>query len=133
MLAIPLIVAVNRARERARRVPVDTAAPILLYDGTGASTGDVKALASILDGRGLDYATLDTRRLNAMTEAQLRSHRLLIVPGGNFEVMGKALRPSASAAVRGAVGGGLHYLGFCAGAFLAGNSPYNGVNLTSGV
>jgi glutamine amidotransferase-like uncharacterized protein len=29
--------------------------------------------------------------------------------------------------------GGLNYLGICAGAFFAGNSPYNGLNLTSGV
>jgi glutamine amidotransferase-like uncharacterized protein len=27
----------------------------------------------------------------------------------------------------------LNYLGICAGAFFAGNSPYNGLNLTSGV
>jgi len=31
------------------------------------------------------------------------------------------------------VHGGLNYLGICAGAFFAGNSPYNGLNLTSGV
>jgi glutamine amidotransferase-like uncharacterized protein len=34
--------------------------------------------------------------------------------------------------VRGAVKGGLNYLGVCAGAFIAGNSPYNGFNLTDG-
>jgi glutamine amidotransferase-like uncharacterized protein len=28
---------------------------------------------------------------------------------------------------------GLNYLGVCAGAFFAGNSPTNGLNLTSGV
>ena len=32
-----------------------------------------------------------------------------------------------------AVQNGLNYLGVCAGAFFAGNSPTNGLNLTSGV
>jgi hypothetical protein len=34
---------------------------------------------------------------------------------------------------RNTVRGGLSYLGICAGAFFAGASPYNGLNLTSGV
>jgi glutamine amidotransferase-like uncharacterized protein len=68
-----------------------------------------------------------------MNALQLKAHRLLIVPGGNFEEIGKGLAPSTSATIRGAVQGGLHYLGACAGAFFAGDSPYNGLNLTSGV
>jgi glutamine amidotransferase-like uncharacterized protein len=56
----------------------------------------------------------------------------LIVPGGNFEQIGTDLSPVAVANVREAVRGGLNYLGICAGAFFAGNSPYNGLNLTSG-
>ena len=68
-----------------------------------------------------------------MSGPQLRAYRLLIVPGGNFEQMGTGLSATATANVRSAVGAGLNYLGICAGAFLAGNSPYNGLNLTSGV
>lgn len=67
-----------------------------------------------------------------MSESQLREYRLLIVPGGNFEEMGNGLTASTSTNIRGAVRKGLNYLGICAGAFFAGNSPYNGLNLTSG-
>jgi hypothetical protein len=63
------------------------------------------------------------------TQSTSAPHR----PGGNFEEIGKGLAPSTSATIRGAVQGGLHYLGACAGAFFAGDSPYNGLNLTSGV
>jgi glutamine amidotransferase PdxT len=72
-----------------------------------------------------------------MGESQLRAHRLLIVPGGNFVTMGKGLSPATAANVRNAVKSGLNYLGICVGAFLAGSSqiapPFHGLNLTSGV
>jgi len=47
--------------------------------------------------------------------------------------MGNGLTTSATAKVRRAVGSGVGYLGVCAGAFIAGASPYNGLNLTRGV
>jgi glutamine amidotransferase-like uncharacterized protein len=47
--------------------------------------------------------------------------------------MGKGLTPSTATNVRHAVTNGLNYLGICAGAFLAGKSPFNGLNLTSDV
>jgi glutamine amidotransferase-like uncharacterized protein len=68
-----------------------------------------------------------------MSGPQLKSYRLLIVPGGNFEEMGNRLSTTATTNVRTAVGAGLNFLGICAGAFLAGDSPYNGLNLTTGV
>lgn len=105
-------------------------APVLLFSGTGASTGDVAAVKAILERERITYATADSRQLDAMDERALRAHRLLIVPGGNFEVMGKGLAAATPGAIRAAVQGGLHYLGLCAGAFMAGDSPYNGINLT---
>ena len=56
----------------------------------------------------------------------------MIVPGGNFEVMGNGLATSTPAKLRDAVRDGVGYLGVCAGAFIAGDSPYNGLNLTDG-
>jgi hypothetical protein len=110
------------------------AAPeILLFDGSGTSPGDVAALEGVLRDHGLAYAKAGSRRLNDMSQAELDSFRLLIVPGGNFEQMGNGLTPHAAAKVRDAVHGGLSYLGICAGAFLAGASPYNGLDLTGGV
>jgi glutamine amidotransferase-like uncharacterized protein len=106
------------------------APPILLFNGAGTSPNDVAALEQILKRNHFEYATADSRRLNAMSEARLRSHQLLIVPGGNFEKIGNGLTAEASANVRSAVRGGLNYLGICAGAFFAGDSPYNGLNIT---
>ena len=107
---------------------------ILLFDGTGASPGDVAAFQAILNGSRLDYSTVDSSQLNEMDETQLRRHRLLIVPGGNFVDMGRSLTPGAATNVRSAVRNGLNYLGVCGGAFLAAHSSYyNGLDLTSGV
>ena len=68
-----------------------------------------------------------------MGESQLRGYRLLIVPGGNYINIGNSVTSSTTANIRSAVQDGLNYLGICAGGFFAGNSGYNGLNLTSGV
>ncbi len=106
---------------------------LLLFSGKGASPGSVSAIKKILNNKGLNYSIVDSSQLNGMSEAQMRRHSLLIVPGGNFEEIGKGLTSNTTASVRSAVKGGLNYLGICAGAFFAGDSPYNGLNLTSGV
>jgi glutamine amidotransferase-like uncharacterized protein len=106
---------------------------ILLFKGTGTSPGDVAALETILEDNHLDYSTADSAELNQLGESQIRRYRLLIVPGGNFERIGNGLTAGATGNIRNAVAGGLNYLGICAGAFFAGSSPYNGLNLTSGV
>lgn len=115
----------------ARRARSDAA--ILLFEGRGTSPNDVAAVESVLEEAGLAYSTADSADLNGMGGAQLRRYRLLIVPGGNFVEIGNHLTPRTTTTIRDAVGNGLHYLGICAGAFFAGNSPYNGLNLTSGV
>jgi glutamine amidotransferase-like uncharacterized protein len=106
---------------------------VLLFAGRGTSPNDVAALERILRDNDLRYATASSRRVNTMSESELRAYRLLIVPGGNFEEIGNGLTSSATTNLRSAIRSGLNYLGICAGAFFAGNSPYNGLNLTSGV
>ena len=108
-------------------------APILLFNGTGTSPNDVAAVETILNNNQLDYSTANSLQLNQSGESQIQGYRLLIVPGGNFVDMGNSLTSNATANIRNAVQNGLNYLGICAGAFFAGNSPYNGLNLTSGV
>lgn len=108
----------------------DRNAPIILFNGHGASPGDVEAFEALLTRAHLNYTTADSSDLNSTTEADLRSHRLLIIPGGNFIDIGNSLSPAASANIRNAVRNGLHYAGICAGAFLAGSSPPNAINLT---
>jgi len=109
------------------------ASTILLFNGRGTSANDVAAVESVLRDVHLGYATANSEQLGGMTESQLRAYRLLIVPGGNFVEIGMGLTPTTVTNVRNAVHGGVNYLGICAGAFFAGNSPYNGLNLTSGV
>jgi len=130
--AIVCVVVVWAAMSACRNSGGDADAPILLFDGSGTSSGDVAAIERIMRGEHLDYSTVDSSRMNRMSEAQIRKHRLLIIPGGNFVTIGNGLSPGAAANIRGAVRNGLNYLGICAGAFFAGNSPYNGLNLTSG-
>ena len=122
------LTACNEARIPA---PASTT-PILLFNGTGTSPGDVEALEKIFSSEHLRFSTVNSRQLNAMSESQLRQYRLLILPGGNFVQIGNNLTATATANLRQAIRNGLNYLGICAGAFFAGNSPYNGLNLTSG-
>lgn len=108
-------------------------ADILLFTGRGTSSGDVTALEDILRESGWRYSTVSSAQLDAMTESKLKSYRLLILPGGNFEVIGHGLATSTTTKLRRAIGSGMNYLGICAGAFLASAAPYNGLNLTEGV
>ena len=109
-------------------------APILLFDGTGASPNDVAAIEALLNKNQLKYSTANSSQLNGMSTSQLSHYRLLIVPGGNFIEIGRGLTPAATANIRNAVQNGVNYLGVCGGAFFASTySGYNGLNLTSGV
>jgi hypothetical protein len=118
----------------AATLPTSSGTPIiLLFIGRGTSPNDVAALERILSENHFSYSTANSRRLNRMSESELRAYRLLIVPGGDFEEIGNALTSSTTANLRNAIRSGLNYFGICAGAFFAGNSPYNGLNLTSGV
>ena len=113
------------------------AASILVFAGSGTSPGDVAAIEAVLELQGFDYATANSRQLDAMSTADLRAYHLLIIPGGNFVKMGQGLSLGTFGKIRQSVKDGLNYLGMCAGAFLAGDSPsnglYNGLNLTEGV
>jgi hypothetical protein len=123
---VPLAVAAGPACEDRGSAPLNppSAAPILLFGGAGTSDDDVAAVEAILKESHLGYSRVSTSQLNAMSEPELRSYRLLIVPGGNFERIGRNLKPGAIANVHDAVENGLGYLGICAGAFLAGRSTH---------
>ena len=107
--------------------------PILLFNGTGTSPNDVKAVETILKDSLLDFSAVSSRQLNGMSKSQLMPYRLIIIPGGNFIDMGDGLATNAIANIHDAVQGGLNYLGICAGGFLAGHASYKSLNLTSGV
>lgn len=108
--------------------------PVLLYGGTGASSSDVTSIQNILTSMGLTYRTATAYQMNTMSEATMRSYKLIIFPGGNSIQMGNALYKSTTALIRKVVlYDNVPYLGLCAGAFIGGYSIYNGINLTGGV
>ena len=108
--------------------------PVLLYNGTGTSSGDVTAVESVLSTLNLHYSTANTSQMEAISASQLAAYKLLIVPGGNSITIGNNLSQNATTKIHNAVlNNGLHYLGICAGAFFGGYSIHNGLNLTNGV
>jgi hypothetical protein len=106
---------------------------VLLFNGTGTSPNDVAAIETLLEKSRISYSTANSAQLDDMSAARLRAYRLVIVPGGDFTRIGTGLRKETAAKLRDSVHHGVSYLGICAGAFFAGRSPYNGLNLTSGV
>jgi glutamine amidotransferase-like uncharacterized protein len=126
---IPLVVVLAASCAAKPPAPAD----ILLFDGHGTSPGDVAAFEELLRAGGLPYAKASSAQLNAISETDLKKYRLIVMPGGNFVEMGRGLAEDTTAKIRHAVGSGVGYLGVCAGAFVAGASPYNGLNLTGGV
>ena len=106
-------------------------AEVLLFDGIGTSRGDVRAFKNLLDRQDVRFDTADADDINRMHKDKLRAYRLLIVPGGNFEEMGREFTPYGRENIRAAVANGMNYLGVCAGAFLAGALRDNhDINLT---
>jgi hypothetical protein len=106
--------------------------PILIFNGTGTSPNDVIAVEKVVTTLGLAYNTANSSQLDSISQSELMSYRLFIVPGGNSITIGNNLSSKATATVHDAVAQGLNYLGICAGGFFGGYSEYNGLDLTSG-
>jgi glutamine amidotransferase PdxT len=105
---------------------------VLLFIGTGTSSGDVSAVKTILGNLKLTYATATTSQLNAMSESTLKTYKLFLMPGGNAVTISQNLSSKTTTNIHNAiVNDGMHYLGICAGAFFAGDSSYNYLSLTS--
>src|SRR6187397_1767655 len=95
--------------QQSTSVPRDSKSPpdILLFNGNGISRNGVAALQALLEASGFRYDTIDSPHLDALPDTRLREYRLLIVPGGNFEVLGQGLKRETVARVRAAVLAGL--------------------------
>ena len=123
--------------DAARAVAAGASVPlVLLFVGTGTSSGDVSAVKTILGDLSLTYATATSSQLNAMSESTLKTYKLFLMPGGDAITISKYLSSTTITNLHNAiVNDGLHYLGICAGAFFADSSGvYHYLNLTpSGV
>jgi len=109
------------------------ASQVLLYDGAGSTSGGVSALTSLLKSLGYSYTTANETQMNAMTLSQYEQYKLILWPGGNSITMGAALTTKTASNIHDAIVlGGVSYLGFCAGAFMAETSSlYNTFNLAT--
>ncbi len=116
----------------ARAVTASSIPTVLLFVGTGTSSGDVAAVKTILGNLKLTYATATSSQLNAMSESAMKGYKLFLMPGGNAITISKSLSSSTNTNLHNAiVNDGLHYLGICAGGFFAGSSGvYKYLNLT---
>ena len=120
------------------KTPIATSG-ILLFTGTGTTSGDRAALENVITSNlTLDYDTVTSACLDAMSVANMVAYKLLIIPGGNSITIGDYFKGTNTLAhIKTAVRTyGLHYLGVCAGAFLvsyAGGTPYNDINLLNGI
>src|SRR5262249_45163689 len=90
--------------------PPPAPASILLIAGKGASPGDVAALRELMSAGHLDYAAASSQQIDKMSPTDLAAYKLIIMPGGNFEVMGNNLSKGATEKIRDAVHGGVNYL-----------------------
>lgn len=104
--------------------PVVHEGPVLLYNGTGAAPEDAAAIADILADHGVEYETATAAELNKMSLDELLKYGTIVWPGGLAGKASNALDGATRSRVREAVTAhGVSYVGFCAGSFMAINSP----------
>jgi hypothetical protein len=93
---------------------------IILFNGIGTSLTDWKSTESIIQSMGLTYRLMNSSQLNAISLSDLKNYSLIIIPGGNSNVINNYLTKATKIKVRQSVRDyGVSYLGLCAGAFAA--------------
>lgn len=112
---------------------------ILLYNGRGADKfcvdKTVKSFEGYLGARSANLVLIDASNL---TESNFKGAKAIVIPGGNAAHMRAELKAEGIEKICNFVSDGGSYIGFCAGAYLAGpHSYYNlqtnnfGANLIS--
>lgn len=97
-----------------------TVSKVLLFNGLGTSVSDWQTLEGIIRNMGLTYKLVNSAALNAMSTAELIQYKLILIPGGNSNVIINNLTLATKIKVRKAVrDSGVSFLGICAGAFAA--------------
>ena len=101
-------------------------ARVAVYQGDRTYSGSADVMSSLeYVGVYPDYVTASEIRQGA-----LAGYDVLIMPGGAQDVQSYALGPMGKARIRSFVEAGGHYIGICAGAYLASDQAY-GLNLVS--
>lgn len=108
---------------------------VVIFGGVTAWKAEVDSIKAILYKHGATYEEIDSERLNAFTLDDFARYKLLIFPGGYAPTMVDFMTLATRERIRSAVQlGGLNYLGFCAGAWIAvGPAPAPGQPLAYGL
>lgn len=106
------------------------ATDVLIFNGIGTASDDTASIQQIVGSRGLTQKTVSSAQLNAMTAEDLRQYGVIVWPGGLAKTQNDSLTAEARQNVYEAVAeGGVGYVGFCAGAFIAGSYGSWGLEL----
>src|SRR5687767_6992196 len=109
-----------RTQPPATRPPRSYTTDVLLFGGTGVWPSELPSLQALLDEKGVDYRTVTSAELNAMTVDELADYGAIVWPGGNGGQQARSLTEESKQRIREAVRSrGVGFIGFCAGAFLA--------------
>jgi glutamine amidotransferase-like uncharacterized protein len=93
---------------------------VLIYGGVGSWRAEIESLKKILYHHQATYVEMSPSEINKLSLQEISNYRLIIFPGGDAPTVRKALSFEARSRIRQAVQqGGLNYLGFCSGAWLA--------------
>lgn len=96
----------------------------LIYNGDGAAAADWQVLVQLVKDHGLTYETASSSELNQMSVDEIANFAMIIWPGGYAGVASKSLSGQTRINVQKAIRErGVSFIGFCAGAFIAMNSP----------
>lgn len=108
---------------------------VLIYSGIGTWVSEVRSIEEVLFAHGSTYAEIDAPGLDEISLEELKTYRLLIIPGGDATVVTDSLSSETHTKLRTAVQvHGLNYLGFCSGAWLAvAPAPLPGEDVSYGI
>ncbi len=101
-------------------------AKMLIYSGSGTWAAEVSDTKQNLDALGIQYEVK-----NSLSGVDYNQYAAIFMPGGNAGTEGLGIGNSELGRLSAAVNNGLNYLGNCAGAFLAGRSGGNGLNMVN--
>lgn len=113
---------------------------VLIYGGPGTWRAETESLKKILLNHGATYEVVTNSQLDSFKVSDYLKFRAILFVGGDAPTVRNALNTDTHANIRRAVQqGGLGYLGFCAGAWLAvaptpdpGNDVVYGLGVVSG-
>lgn len=107
----------------------------LIYNGDGTAESDAQSLINLVASKGLTYKVVNSSTLNGMTTTEISNYGVILWPGGLSNTMSYSLTDATRKRIRQSiVENGVSYVGFCAGAFIAGTYDWPvrwGLELTS--